>query len=142
MGIANRDKDASEQNYIIKVSQNALVATGVTLYADLVPTPGQILEFKVTANGISGAPTYQPEIHRMVVGSGLTVIALGSAVAALAFGTSGSAGATYASNSSLAAVQAGDLLVVKSAGSNAAALQVIASFVIKATQDIKKSFDI
>lgn len=142
MGLVNRDKDASEQNYVMTVAQTALVGTGATLLVGLVPTAGQILECKVTLQGLSGAPTYQPEIHRFVVGAGITVIALGSAITALAYGTSGAVGATYAANSSLAAVQAGDMLVIKSGGANSAALSVAAALVIKATQDIKKSFDI
>lgn len=143
MGIANRDKDASEQNYVMTYAQQAVVATGATVMCGLVPSPGQLLEFKVSGLGLSGTPTYNVEIHRWTSG-GATQIAPGSAITlSVAFGVSGGAiGSTYAANSSLAALQAGDLLVVKSGGANTASTGLVASFVIKATQDIKKSFDI
>lgn len=143
MGIANRDLDASEQLYTLDYVNNALVAVSATLYVGLVKSPGQLLEHKISANGLSGTPAYNVEIHRWT-SAGLTVIAPGSAITvAGAFGLSGGAqGATYAANSSLAALLAGDLLCLKSSGANTAALQVVASFVIKATQDFKKSFDI
>lgn len=143
MAIVNRDKDASEQNYVLSYSAPAVVATGATLFAALVPSPGQLLEFKVSGAGLSGAPTYNVEIHRWT-SAGATQIAPGSAITlAVAFGVSGSAiGATYAAASSLAAVQAGDVLVIKSGGANTASTGLVAAFVVKATQDIKKSFDI
>lgn len=143
MAIVNRDLDSSEQLYVLQHSSPAVVATGATIYAALVPSPGQLLEFKVAGKGLSGTPTYDVEIHRWT-SAGVTVIAPGSAITmAVAFGVSGGAiGATYAAASSLAAVQAGDVLVVKSGGANTASTGLVAAFVLKATQDIKKSFDI
>lgn len=142
MGIANRDKDASEQNYVVEKTFGA-VPVSTAGWIGGVPSPGQILEWKFTGKGLSGAPAYQLSISRWTSG-GVTSIALGSAVTLpIAFGTSGGMlGATFASNSSLAAVQAGDVLVVNSTGANTAVTDLIVSVVIKATQDIKKTFDI
>lgn len=142
MGIANRDKDASEMNYVVQNTQGAL-ATGVSAWVGAVPSPGQILEWKFSGKGLSGTPTYQLAIARWT-SAGITNIALGSAVTlAGAFGLSGGLlGATFASNSSLAAVEAGDLLVVNTGGSNTAVTDLVVAVVIKATQDIKKNFDI
>lgn len=139
MGIANRDKDSSETYDTYEFKQSSVVATGLSLAAGVVRTPGQIVQFVVAASGLSGTPTYQPEIHRLTSG-GLTVIALGSAVTPPAFGTSGVVGATYAANSSLAAIQVNDLLIVKSGGANSAAVVVAASLVVKKTQEIIRTF--
>jgi hypothetical protein len=143
MAIVNRDKDASEQLYVLSYSAPGVVAVSATLQAALVPSAGQLLEFKVAGQGLSGAPFYNVQIQRWT-SAGLTVIDPGGSVTmAAAFGVSGSAyGATYAAASSLAALQAGDILAIKSGGANTASTGLVAAFVIKATQDIKKSFDI
>jgi len=143
MAIVNRDLDASQQNYVVDVVANGVLGTGASVVACIVPSPGQLLEFKVTGAGLSGTPTYNVEIQRWT-SAGLTVINPGSAITLpIAFGVSGPAlGATYAANSSLAALQAGDLLSIKTGGANTAVLNLAAAFVIKATQDIKKSHDI
>ncbi len=142
MGISNRDKDASEQNYVIQNTTGAL-ATGVSVWVGAVPSPGQILEWKFSGKGLSAVPVYQLAIARWT-SAGITNIALGSAVTlAGAFGLSGGLlGATFAANSSLAAVNAGDLLVVNTSGTNTAVTDLAVAVVIKATQDIKKNFDI
>jgi hypothetical protein len=141
MGIANRDKDASEVNYVLDQEFGAY-ATGVTGMIGLVPSPGQLLELKVAGLGLSGAPTYALDILRWT-SAGATVITLATVTLAGAFGLSGGAiGATFAANSSLAAVQAGDLLLVRSGVANTAVTHLAVATVIKATQDIKKTFDI
>ncbi len=140
MAIVNRDLDSSEQNYVENVNL-AAVATGVTVAAVLVKAPGQLIATRITGTGLSGTPVYNVLISRWT-SAGVTTINPGSALTlASAFGVSGGAiGASYAINSSLAAVQAGDLLSLVSSGANTAAAQLIGSFVIKATQDIKSSF--
>ena len=141
MGVANRDLDASEQNYVVDNTFGA-VATGSTLYHGLVPSAGQILEWRFSGRGLSSTPSYQLAVARWN-STGVTVIPVGSAVTlAAAFGVSGGViGATFASNGSLSAVQAGDLLYVLSTGANTAVTDLAVSVVIKATQDIKKSFN-
>ena len=142
MAIVNRDLDASEQKYTLSNTLGALAA-GLSAWVGLVPSPGQVLELKITAKGLSATPVYQLAISRWTSG-GVTGIALGTAVTiAGAFGLSGGAlGATYAFSSSVASVQAGDLLVLNTSGANTAATDVAVGVVIQATQDIKKSFDV
>lgn len=142
MGLANRDKDSSEQLYVIDANHGA-VATGVTQPVGLVRSPGQLLQMVLTGKGLSGAPTYNLVVSRWT-SAGATTIAVGSAITlSAAFGLSGGViGATYAASSSLAALQAGDMLQVISGGANTAVTNLLVSCVIKASQDIKKSFDI
>jgi len=145
MAIANRDLDSTEQNYVIMHAENtaANLVTGATIYCGAVPSPGILKEVKIAAAGISNVPVYTPQILRWTSG-GVTVIAPGGGITvAGSFGASGGmVGATYAPSSSLAAVQAGDVLILLSSGSNTSSLDLVAGFVIQATQDFKKSFDI
>lgn len=142
MAIVNRDLDASEQKYVMSRELGA-VATGASSWVGLVPSPGQILEMKVSGRGLSGTPVYQLAVHRWT-SAGITGIALGSAITlAGAFGLSGGAiGSTYAASNTLSAVQAGDLLTINSSGANTAVTDLVVGVVIQATQDIKKSFDV
>ena len=143
MALCNRDKDASEQPYVVEFATNTLTAVSATLYAGIVSSPGQLLQSVVAGWGLSGTPAYTVQIHRWTSG-GATVIAPGSAITfAVAYGVSGGlSGETYNAASSLAAVQVGDVLVLKSSGANTASLALVANFVIKATQDIKKTHSI
>lgn len=142
MAIANRDLDQTEQLYVVANTLGA-IGTGVSAWVGAVPSPGQILEWKFSGKGLSGAPVYQLAIARWT-SAGITNIPLGSAVTlAGAFGLSGGLlGATFASNSSLAAVQAGDMLVVNTSGANTAVTDLAVAVVIDATQDFKKTFDV
>jgi len=140
MAIVNRDLDASQQSYVVQNALGAL-ATGVSAWVGAVPSVGQILEWKLSGKGLSATPVYQLAIARWT-SAGITNIALGSAITlAGAFGLSGGLlGATF--NSGSYAVQAGDVLVVNTSGANTAVTDLVVSVVIKATQDIKKTFDI
>lgn len=143
MAIVNRDLDPSEQNYVVSAVLDDQ-ATGVSAWVGLVKSPGQIREWVYAAKGVSGTPVYTLAIARWTSG-GITNIALGtSAAVAAAYGTSGGVviGGTLASSSTLGAVQAGDLLVVNTGGSNAAVTDLLVDVVVKATQDIKKSHDV
>jgi len=145
MGVANRDYDSTEQNYEVQFNKESVSATGATIFAGVVKSPGQLRQVVVGGIGLSGTPSYAIEIHRWT-SAGNTAILAGVAVTlAVATGVSGSilaSGATFVANSSLAAVQVGDLLVLKSAGANTAAAQLFGSFVIKATQDIKQTMSV
>lgn len=139
MAIVNRDLDASEQIYVLGGAIGA-VATGVSTPVALVPNIGNITEWRLTGKGLSAAPVYQLAIARWT-SAGITGIALGSAVTlAGAFGLSGGViGATFVGNSY--AVQIGDMLVVNSSGANTAVTDLMVSVVVKATADIKKTFN-
>lgn len=140
MALVNRDKDSSEQNYVVQNALGAL-ATGVSAWAGVVPSAGNIIEWKLSGKGLSATPVYQLAIARWT-SAGITNYALGSAITlAAAFGTSGGLlGATF--NTGSYGVQAGDLLVVNTSGANTAVTDLVVGVVIKATQDIKKSFDV
>jgi len=144
MGIANRDLDSSEQLMALKYQAPSAIATGVTTAVGLVPTPGQLAQVVIAGLGVSGSPHFTPSVRRWTA-AGVTQFAIGGAVTlAASFGVSGSVvGATYAMNSSLAALQAGDVLYLTSGGANSAVgAGTLVDFVIKATQDIKTTHDI
>jgi hypothetical protein len=138
MGIANRDKDASEKIYNIPSQIGAVSTAGVSIFLGIVPSAGQVLGFQFAGKGLSGTPSVQLAVNRWTT-AGITAFAFGSAVTlAGAFGLSGGViGATY--NSASYAVQAGDLLVVNAAGANTAVTDAVAVAVISATQDIKQT---
>jgi hypothetical protein len=142
MAIVNRDLDSSEQLYTMEHTVGAL-GTGVSAWIGLVPAPGQVLQVALSGRGLSAVPVYTLAVARWT-SAGITNISLGQAVTlASAFGLSGGVvGATYAASSSLAAVQTGDLLVLNTSGANTAVTDLSVAVVIKATQDIKRTFSI
>lgn len=142
MAIVNRDLDPSQQTYTVGGNNLGVVATGATIWVGVVPVAGQLSEVKLFARGLSGLPTYQLAIQRATAG-GITGIPLGSAIAlTAAFGVTNAVGATFAPNSSLAAVVPGDMIIVNSGVANTAVTDLVVDVVIRATQDIKKTFDI
>ncbi len=137
MGIANRDKDNSEKNYVIQNTFGA-VATGASTWVGVVPTAGQILGIQLSGRGLSAVPVYQLAVARWT-SAGITGFVIGSAVTlAGAFGLSGSLVGTSFVSSSYAA-QSGDLLVLNSSGANTAVTDLAVAVVIQATQDIKQT---
>lgn len=140
MGIANRDKDNSEKNYLIQNTLGA-IATGVSVLVGSVPSAGQILALNLGAVGASAQPVYQLALRRWTT-AGVTTYTIGSAITMIAtFGTSGGIqGVSF--NSSSFAVQAGDHLVLNSSGSNTAVTDLSVGIVIQATQDIKQQYGI
>jgi len=139
MAIVNRDLDRSEQLFTVDAVHGA-VATGVSVIVGLVKAPGQCLGMRLSGRGLSGAPVYQLAVARWT-SAGITNIALGSAVTlATAFGVSGGAiGISISASSTLAALQAGDLLVLNTSGANTAVTSLVVSAVMQAAQDIKKT---
>lgn len=136
MAICNRDNDGSEQRKEFELSLNTTVVTAATLFVGVMPYPGNIREAAIAGGGLSGAPVYNINVHRWT-SAGLTVFdPLGTAATiAGAFGLSGGV-VEWSVTSSPVALQAGDLLVVKSSGSNTAATWVLANIVVQKTQDI------
>lgn len=144
MGVANRDLDSSEKNYVIDFAKNSASTNGLTLAVGLVKSPGQLRQVVVGCLGISGVPAVNVLINRWT-SAGVTVISPGASIVISGeFGVSGSVfGETYAANSSLATLQVNDLLTLRHVGGTGAAdNQLFAQFVIAATQDIKQSQDI
>lgn len=140
MAICNRDNDVSEQKFPLVYSQNALVVTGATVYAGLVPWPARIKKVGITGTGLSGAPVYNINVHRWTT-AGLTVFdPLGvAATLAGAYGLSG-ASVQFSVTSSPLLLQSDDLLVIKSSGANTAALAISCAIILQKTQDIVADF--
>lgn len=140
MGIANRDKDASEKNYLIQNTLGA-IAVNVSLLVGSVPSAGNLLGFQLGAVGASGSPVYQMAVRRWTT-AGVTTYTIGSAVTLLGtFGVSGGVqGISF--NSSSFPLQSGDHLVLNSSGANTAVTDLSVGVVIQATQDIIQKFGI
>jgi len=139
MGIANRDKDASEKQYSVQNQWNiaADLVTGATVMAHIVSHPAKMKSAQFAALGVSGSPTYQVNALRWTSG-GATVIPLGPAATVSAdFGVSGS---VVEQSSSLISLETGDVLHVITGGANSAALDLSCAIVLEALQDIKEEF--
>lgn len=132
MGIINRTKDSSEQTFSVSYNVRP-TATSTTDLVFQIPQAGTILAGQLSAVGLSGSPTAAMAIKRFVVGAGETLIPIGAALALVATSTSGPQSYTFSST----ALQAGDVLSVTHAGSNAAVQQLNVAVAIQSTQDIK-----
>jgi hypothetical protein len=141
MGIANREFDVSEQQRVFPDLTIQNTVTGNTYQLMIVPFQGQLMTANVSAMGVSGSPNHSLWIQRFIAGSGITSISIGASLVSTAYGTSGaqtftiSGGVTYP-------LQAGDVLGLACAASNAACQQVTVGVVIKALQDFKTSFGV
>lgn len=141
MAITNRALDASEQRKNFAASYTA-VATGTTLLALTVPFNSTLEAIKVSAQGLSGSPTYDLRVWRFIVGTGVTTIAGGATtLTAVAMGTSGPQSMVLAaSGSSFLNLLSGDVLTLTSGGANTAVTGLAVGVCIKAIQDIKTNF--
>lgn len=136
MAIVNRDKDATEQKDVYTKRLTSIV-TGASVMVDMVASAGILQGVFVGALGLSGSPVWQLNILRFA--GGLTSIAVGtSALTLQSFGTSGVQGFSGIApqGSTLAIVQAGDVIQIVSSGANTAALEAVVVAVVKKTQDI------
>lgn len=145
MAVINRALDASEQRKIIAAKYVATELTnGLTNHIGFVPWPGVIDAGQIAVEGVSGAPAYVLGVARFIVGTGFTLIVVGSSQVPPALGTSGVMGSGLslpASGSTLLNVLANDLLMLSTlGGTGAAATKVSVSVVVKPIQDIKTHF--
>lgn len=141
MAVVNRDLDPSQQALAFNSALGPL-ATGVTTPICVVPYPATLSQIKTAAFGISGTPTVVFSIQRFIVGSGVTSYLGGVTTLTLqAAGTSGALSAVLASQGSTALnLQAGDVIMSTTGGSNAAVTGLAVSVVLKASQDIRQFF--
>lgn len=143
MAIQNREKGTSEQREVINISQNSAVVTGASIVGPIVPFSCNLEGAYFTALGLSGSPQYMLNVLRFTSG-GATTIALGvsNVVVSVAHGVSALTGwsGIRAAGSSLLALQAGDMLVVTSAGANTAAEKISIAAVVRKTADIVQHF--
>jgi len=142
MPILNRGLDSSEK---IKVFQEPLgaVATGVTNPIMSVPYPSVLKGAQMWAYGLSGSPTWTLKVHRFIVGTGATYFAVSGAQAVPAFGTSGvpqSGVSLLASGHTLLNLLADDVIMLESAGTDAAVTKGMVAIALEPIQDIKKHF--
>ncbi len=144
MAIVNRTLDVSEKRKVMQ--QNlGLVATGVTAIVAAVPYACTLDAMQIIACGLSGAPTYQLNVDRFIVGTGFTtiILATGTSNTPGAYGTSGVLAAKLvASGSTLLNLLANDLLMVTSGVANTAALSLSVSVVLKPISDVKTQFGV
>lgn len=138
MGITNRDKDVSEQQAVFEGRATAFL-TGQTAQLLVVPYQAQVMSAMQSVSGTSGAPLHSLWIQRFVVGSGLTSINIGATLAAANFALSGAQTFTLTSGSTNL-LQAGDVIILSQAASNAAVADVVVGLSLKALQDIKTNF--
>ena len=143
MGITNRSKDVSEQRDSIQTTLG-LVATGATILVAQIPYNSTLDAVKVSAQGLSGSPTYDLRVWRFIVGTGVTTIAGGATtLTPLVMGTSGLQSMSLAaSGSSFLNLMANDVITLTSGGANTAVTGLSVSVVIKAVQDIKSTFGV
>lgn len=142
MALVNRDKDASEQKDEWQAI-TPLVGTGASVLICAMPYPAILKGVFVGALGVSGSPTWQ--INTVRFAGGLTTIASGiSTLAVQAFGTSGMQGVSglAAQSSTLALLQAGDMISIVSGGANSAVSSAAVTVVVQKTQDIVSQFGI
>lgn len=138
MGFVNANKDSSEQQTVVEQTFRD-TTTGQSAFVILrAPHALQIMGVSAIAVGLSGSPTSQLALERFIVGSGLTVIAIGGALTHANWGTSGAQGFSLpAAGSSLLNLAAGDLLTIQTAVANTGAKVLHITAVVKALQDIK-----
>lgn len=142
MAIVNRDLDSSEQRKTLQC-EFGVTGTGLTLLCVQIPVAAELQAVRAAAVGLSGAPTIAFTIGRFIAGTGFTSLTGGATLLTLtAFGTSGiQTMAVNASGSSLTALQAGDVLQLTTAGTNAAVAALSVAFVIKELVDIKNQYN-
>ena len=143
MAITNRALDASEQRKLIEFGIGA-VATGATLLVAQIPYASTLEAVKVSAQGLSGSPTYDLRVWRFIVGTGVTTIAGGATtLTGVAMGTSGAQSMVLAaSGSTLLNLLPNDVITLTSGTANTAVTGLNVAVVIKAVQDIKISFGV
>lgn len=135
MALVNRDKDLSEQKQEINVCLGSM-ATGVTRFAFLVPSPATLELVRASAAGVSNAMQLAFEVIR---GAGSSGIVMGISNMVLQNrSTSGVVGYSglAASGSTLLNLSAGDVVQVISSVANGNATDLSLNFVLRKTQDI------
>lgn len=137
MGIINRTLDVSEQKKQMDVTITA-TTTGKDYIVYRAPGPMLISDARSLGVGLSGTPTSTLKLQRFVTGAGLTTISISGALTVTAIGTSGAQQYSLpAAGSSLLSLQAGDVVVATSGGTNAGLEQLYVQLVVYSLQDIR-----
>lgn len=142
MAIINRSKDPSERKDVFVMHKNPM-ATGLTMGVCILPYPCLVQDIYVAANGLSGSPVLSFQVERLTSGGATAIGSLAGNLTLQAVGTSGPQRASMAvTGSSLLNLQASDMIVVSSTGSNTAANDVVVEVVVKKLQDIVSYFGV
>ena len=150
MSIVNREMHQSAQRWTMEMNIGgpaAVAATGQTFLVGLVPMPCSLDMIQLSALGISGSPTGQFQIQRFIVGTGITLINIGSTFAIGAYSTSGvislSVGVSLPSmGSTLTTLQANDQIIFSLGGTNSACYSVAGGVVLRPIQDQVQYFKV
>lgn len=147
MAIQNRDNGLSQQREVFSFKVGtAPIVTGESYGAFIVPYPCAIQAAYFAAFGLSGSPQYNLKVSRFT-SAGATSISVGisnitvSVAAGVSSSSQGWSGLATL-GSTLLQLQAGDVLVVGTAGSNAAADDLSIALVVQKTQDIVQHFSL
>lgn len=141
MAIVNRDLDVTEQRHVVNASVDNAV-TGATYGLGLIPFQGKIVAGMIGAVGLSGAPVGTIWLHRFIVGTGFTSIALGSSFLIPAFGVSGGATLSLQAAGVTYPLQSGDQITLATGAANTGAVRIEVTYVIQAQQDLRSAFGI
>jgi hypothetical protein len=134
--IVNRDLDASEQKSMLSGTIRSTV-TGTSYTIAQVPFNAIVLGGFEASGGLSGTPTGHVVVNRFIAGAGeTTILGLFQTHTPTAFGVSGLQGLSLIGASTVLLL-AGDKLVYRAAGTNAALAETTVSVVVKALQDVR-----
>ncbi len=146
MAIVNRALDSSQQELEFYSTYGAF-STGASnapavVPIAMIPYASNLVAARVSATGLSGAPTLDLSITRFIVGSGSTSYLGGfTTLTFVGIGTSGMQSVTIAAAGSTAlSLFAGDVIYGSVAGQDSAISRMSVSIVVKATQSIKTHF--
>lgn len=148
MAIINRDLSESERRAAGPYQAVAgPTATGVTGIICAVPYAASLDVAVAMAFGTSGSPTVQLFCNRFIPGTGFTAFSIGGALTVAAYGTSGVGAATFGMSlpvigSTLTQLQAGDVLLFQTGGSNSAVTGLVIDVVLRPLADRKTYYGI
>ena len=145
MPIQNRDNGLSQQREVFSFKVGtAPVVTGESYGAFIVPYPCAIQAAFFAAYGLSGSPQYNLKVNRFTSGGATSIsVGISNITIAAAVGVSGGAqgwSGLATLGSTLLSLQAGDVLVVGTAGANTAADDLSIALVVQKSQDIVQHF--
>lgn len=141
MGIVNRTQDNSQKKEALQFEKNTSITAGETGVLCYIPFPCQLKAAQVAAFGVLSDVNLMLTVRRFIVGSGVTVYALGSTFLPNDFGTSGvitSGLSLPAQSSSDSYLMANDVIGYVVGGGSTALIDGMAGcFVVQPVQDIK-----
>lgn len=143
MPILNRDNGLSQQRDVL-TARVQLPVTGESYALINIPYPCALQAAYFGAAGLSGSPQYALRVLRFSSGGATTVnLGVSNQIISTALGVSGGAqgwSGIATLGGTLLQLQTGDVVVLGTAGTNAAARELAVSLVVQKTQDIVSHF--